>query len=267
MGQSISSEYNFVELVVFGAFDFILAFFFGLAILGLLSIPLAKVFFILHKVFSREKDISKRYIMLKTNNIMTGGMIIKRGILLYCIAISLTLTTVQVIGFLLPDFLGEPAAEADLETFIANFQSIYTLLVFLFATGITFILPPVWYFDDINLMFFEETEGVKFLYPFGKAVIPALKGFGSISIIISYLVFVLNRVGGVIGGIPITLLFDPFLTLFIPITFMLGFQLVSPLGKRSLAKWLRKQGIEIYQDLELKLSKKVVDDIPSDVET
>jgi hypothetical protein len=229
-------------IIIDAAFNIVIAFFFGFLILGLLGIACAKLFFLVQKLFSKKKDASEKYIMLKTAGTVTGGLLVKRAFLLYCIAISLTLTTLQIIGFVNPAYL------ADQNTFTL----LYTTFVFAYTAGMTLILPPIWYLDDVNLMYFTENEGVKYLNPVGQSVLPAIKGFGSFNIIIAYLVFVATRFQATAN---LVTLFDPILTLFLPIMFLLGFDVISDHGKKVIRSWLVKKGIQGYEEMRIELVK------------
>jgi hypothetical protein len=229
-------------LIIVGAlFDLFLAFFFGFLILGLLGIVCAKLFFIVQAAFSMKRKPTEKYIMLKTSGTITGWLLIKRAFLLYCIAISLTLTTLQIFNFLDPSLLTDQY----------TFTLLYTTFVFIYAAGLTIILPPIWYLDDVNLMYFTEAEGVKYLNPVGQSVLPALKGFGSFNIIIAYLVFVATR----FQGANLVTMFDPILTLFMPIMFLLGFDAISDYGRKNVRAWLVKKGIQGYEEMRIELVK------------
>jgi len=243
-------EYNVGDLVLFAGIDFILSFFFGLGIFGLCGIISAVAFFYIHHLFTGKLQQSQKYVIIKTNYKITAGTIIKRAFLLYCMAISLTLTTLQFISVLAPDLLPDPEIDPDL--FELNFELYYTTFVFIYSGAISFILIPVWYFDDLNVMFFAESEGVRYIYPFGNAVLPPLKGFGGPSIVLSYLIFILTKLG---TGVLITLLLDPVLTLFMPVIMLIGFETVSAGGKNVLKKWLMKQDIKEYDEMQINLSK------------
>jgi hypothetical protein len=235
-----------LSIVLDAAFNMVIAFFFGFIILGLLGIACAKLFFMIQKVFSGKKKASEKYILLKTAGRITGGLLVKRAFLLYCMAISLTLTTLQIIGFVNPGFL------VDQDTFTL----LYTILVFTYSAGMTLILPPIWYLDDVNLMYFTENEGVKYLNPIGQSVLPAIKGFGSFNIIIAYLVFVATRFQATAS---LVTLFDPILTLFLPIMFLLGFDVISDFGRKTMQIWLVKKGIQNYDEMRIELVKSAGD--------
>ncbi len=232
--------------VIIGAlFDVFIAFFFGFLIFGLLGVSCAKLFFIVQAAFLRNQKPTEKYIMLKTSGTVTGWLLIKRAFLLYCIAISLTLTVLQIVNFLNPTLLQGSEEGQWMFTFL------YTSLVFIFAAGLTLILPPIWFLDDVNLMYFTEAEGVKYLNPVGQSVLPALKGFGSFNIIIAYLVFVATR----FQGANLVTMFDPLLTLFMPIMFLLGFDTISDYGRKTLRAWLVKRGIQSYDEMKIELVK------------
>jgi hypothetical protein len=235
-----------VGIVLDAAFNLVIAFFFGFIILGLLGIACAKLFFLVQMFFSRKKKASEKYILLKTAGRITGGLLVKRAFLLYCMAISLTLTTLQIIGFVNPGFL------VDQDTFTL----LYTILVFTYSAGMTLILPPIWYLDDVNLMYFTENEGVKYLNPVGQSVLPAIKGFGSFNIIIAYLVFVATRFQATAS---LVTLLDPILTLFLPIMFLLGFDVISDFGRKTMQIWLVKKGIQNYDEMRIELVKSAGD--------
>jgi hypothetical protein len=233
-------------IILDAAFNIVIAFFFGFLILGLLGIACAKLFFLIQKLFSGKKKASEKYILLKTAGRITGGLLVKRAFLLYCMAISLTLTTLQIIGFIDPGFL------MDQDTFTL----LYTIFVFTYSAGMTIILPPIWYLDDVNLMYFTENEGVKYLNPVGQSVLPAIKGFGSFNIIIAYLVFVATRFQATAS---LVTLLDPILTLFLPIMFLLGFDVISDFGRKVMQKWLVKKGIQSYDEMRIELVKSAGD--------
>jgi hypothetical protein len=240
-------------LILDAAFNFVIAFFFGFVILGLLGIACAKLFFLVQMFFSRKREVSQKYIMLKTAGRVTGGLLVKRAFLLYCMAISLTLTTLQIIGFVNPLYLAIIGASiGDVAPFQTTFTLLYTIFVFVYATGMTLVLPPIWYLDDVNLMYFTENEGVRYLNPVGQSVLPAIKGFGSFNIIIAYLVFVATRFQ---ASASLVTLFDPILTLFLPIMFLLGFDVISDYGKKVMRAWLVKKGIQGYEEMRIELVK------------
>lgn len=244
-------------IVIYPLLDVALSMFvFGMLVFGFLGMFFAILFFKIHAFFSRNKKLETRYVRIRTGYEVTGKEIIGRAFLLYCIAISLTLTTMQIAGFL--DFFPDPDT-VGLVLYLSIFEPTYTNLVFFYSFCISFILAPIWYFDDLNVMYFSVYEDVTFLRPFGMRVLPALKGFGSFSIIISYLIFIINQVGFITVNVPFYLLLDPLLTLFIPILFLIGFELVSFVGKKYLKKWLIKKGIEEYDDLEIVLTRKNVE--------
>nr|MDO8085502.1 hypothetical protein [Candidatus Sigynarchaeum springense] len=231
-----------IGFVIVGALlDLFLSFFFGFLIFGLLGITCTKLFFLVQAFFSRKQKTTDRYIMLKTSGTVTGGLLVKRSFLLYAIAISLTLTTLQVIGFLAPSLLKEKNM----------FTLLYTSFVFIYAASLTLILPPTWYLDDVNLMYFTEAEGVKYLNPVGQSVLPALKGLGSFNIIIAYAVFVATRV----QGASLDTLLDPILTLFMPIIFILGFDTISDYGRKNVRAFLVARGIQSYDEMRIELMK------------
>lgn len=240
--SSIDLPTLIVGIILDAAFNVVIAFFFGFLILGLLGIACAKLFFSIQLLFSRKRRASEKYIMLKTAGKITGGLLVRRAFLLYCMAISLTLTTLQIIGFLDPGFL------ANQETFTL----LYTMLVFTYAAGMTIILPPIWYLDDVNLMYFTENEGVKYLNPVGQSVLPAIKGFGSFNIIITYLVFVATRFQATAN---LVTLLDPVLTMFLPIMFLIGFDAISHVGRKMIRAWLVKKGIQNYEEMRIELVK------------
>ncbi len=254
--QFLSESLDIVSMVLIIGLDFVLNLFFGMLVFGLLGVPLSKLFFSMHNKITRKKVISMKYIRLDTNYEVSGWTIVKRAFLLYCIAFSLTLITLQLIAFVRPDIL-PPAGydwilDPDPAKPAANYQNFYSALVFIFSFAISFILAPIWYFDDINLMFFSQSEGVTFLYPFGQSVLPVLKGFGGPTIIISYLIFGLSKLG---GAIPLTILLDPVLTLFTPITFLIGFESFCGVGKKYLIKWLEQRDIGHYSKIQRQLFK------------
>ncbi|MBN2154086.1 MAG: hypothetical protein JW839_21700, partial [Candidatus Lokiarchaeota archaeon] len=228
-------------MVVSALFDLFVAFFFGLLIFGLLGISCAKLFFLVQAALSRNRKPTEKYIMLKTSGTVTGWLLIKRAFLLYAISISLTLTTLQIFNFLDPSLLVNQN----------TFTLLYTSFVFIFAAGLTLIVPPLWYLDDVNLMYFTESEGVKYLNPVGQSVLPALKGLGSINIVIAYVVFVVTR----FQGASLDTMFDPLLTLFMPIAFILGFDTISDLGRKKVRAWLVKKGIQSFDELRIELVK------------
>ncbi|NMC06064.1 MAG: hypothetical protein GYA24_12685 [Candidatus Lokiarchaeota archaeon] len=240
--SSIDLPTLIVGIILDAAFNVVIAFFFGFLILGLLGIACAKLFFSIQLLLSRKRRASEKYIMLKTAGKITGGLLVRRAFLLYCMAISLTLTTLQIIGFLDPGFL------ANQETFTL----LYTMLVFTYAAGMTIILPPIWYLDDVNLMYFTENEGVKYLNPVGQSVLPAIKGFGSFNIIITYLVFVATRFQATAN---LVTLLDPVLTMFLPIMFLIGFDAISHVGRKMIRAWLVKKGIQNYEEMRIELVK------------
>ena len=237
------TQTDIFDTVLLASFNIIVAFFFGLIFFGLLGVPSAKLFFLIQKFSSRKVEAQQKFIMLKTTGKTTGGVIIKRGFLLYCVAISLTLSTLQFMGFLYPDIVN------------ADFSDLYTYLVFIYMAILTFLLPSIWYLDDINLMYFTISEDVKFLNPMGQSILPALKGFGSFSIIIAYLIYIINRFSTRIILNP-DILFDPILTFFIPLIAMLGYELVAEFGQKSLKKWIIKIGLHEYDELRIELVRK-----------
>lgn len=252
------TELSDIPTLIFGiildaAFNIVGGFFFGFFILGLLGIASAKLFFLVQKLFSRKMKASEKYIMLKTSGRVTGGLLVKRAFLLYCMAISLTLTTLQIIGFVNPLYLTDYGATiGDEAPYQTTFTLLYSIFVFVYATGMTLILPPIWYLDDVNLMYFTENEGVRYLNPVGQSVLPAIKGFGSFNIIIAYLVFVATRFQ---ASASLVTLFDPILTLFLPIMFLLGFDAISGYGKKVMRAWLVKKGIQGYDEMRIELVK------------
>lgn len=236
-GQALlQEEVNVGSIVLLAIFEFVIDFLFGMIILGFLGILFAKLFFLIHDKTSKTPDgIDEKYIILHTGYKLTGREITYRAFLLYCIAISLALTTIQLASFAVPGLL--PSYSIDPEGYKQQFELLYTGFVFLYTFVMAFVLPPVWYFDDLNVMVFRQEEGVPFLYPLGKSVLPALKGFGGPTIILSYLVFIFNRLG---TGIPVTFMLDPILTLFVPLAFIIGFESVATVGKHHLLGWLKR---------------------------
>ncbi|MFX0102162.1 MAG: hypothetical protein ACFFCS_21530, partial [Candidatus Hodarchaeota archaeon] len=156
------------------------------------------------------------------------------------------LTTIQFLRYfgLFPD----PGTQQEL------FVTSYSGLIFLYSFILAAILSPIYYFADLNIMFYTRHEGMTFLVPFGTKILPVLKGFGSFSIIISFLVFVITNFS--LGDVPLTVTLDPLITLFIPILFIMGFEIISPIGKKYLKKWLEKMNIESFDDLSINLIKK-----------
>ncbi|MHA1793110.1 MAG: hypothetical protein ACTSVI_10735 [Promethearchaeota archaeon] len=256
MAKQIVNPIPFQFLIILPTLDILFSFFFGFFILGLLGIVFSLVMLPIHKFFRRNKNLKKKYVMLKTGYSVTGSIMLKRAFLLFAMSITLTLTTIQFGEFLnlFPKPPGSGSTQTEINNYINNFNFFYTLLTFFYSFIISIILVPTWYFDDINLMFYRIEEDVTFLYPFGRSVLPWLKGFGGPSIIISYLIFIMGRVGTDVSDL--MLLLDPIVTLFIPIFFMIGFETVSFLGKRVLKKYVMKQGIESYDELRLELIRK-----------
>ncbi|MEX2684240.1 MAG: hypothetical protein Q6373_021900, partial [Candidatus Sigynarchaeota archaeon] len=237
--------YVIAQAIISVFFDLLFSFFLGFLIFGLLGIACAKLFFIVQAFFSRKQKMTEKYIMLKTSGTVTGWLLVKRAFLIYAIAISLTLTTLQIYNFL------DPTLFSGSEESQKTFTLLYTSFVFIYAAGLTLILPPTWYLDDVNLMYFTEAEGVKYLNPVGQSVLPALKGFGSVNIVIAYLVFVATR----FKGANLITLFDPILTLFMPIMFLLGFDAISEYGKKSVRSFLVKRGIQSFDEMHIELVK------------
>ncbi|MHA1372570.1 MAG: hypothetical protein ACTSRA_22975 [Promethearchaeota archaeon] len=246
---------NISDLIISIILDVVLSFLFGFIILGILGWLVSRMFFNIHGLLTKKKKLEKQYVVLNTGYNVTSKVMIKRAFLLYCISISLALTTIQAAGFL-GYFPSVPPANGDPSTYIITFELWYTVLVFLFAFLLTFLLPPIWYFDDLNVMYWSIEEGVKFLNPFGRSVLPSLAGYGGPTIVISYTIFIINRVG---TSVPLLLLLDPLITLYIPIIFLIGYETISFIGKRNLKIWLAKKGIKIYDKLEYKLMKNKVD--------
>jgi hypothetical protein len=238
-----------LDSLFYAAFDIGLAYLFGLIIFGLLGILFSMFFFYVHHLMTGKMEKKNKYVIIKTHFKMSPWFLVKRAFLLYCIAISLTLTTIQLI-----DALNFPGLfdDTQMELYVVQFELYYLILVLVYSVAISVILVPTWFYDDVNLMYFAESEGVRYIYPFGNSVLPALKGFGGPSIILSYLVFALTKLG---TTAPLTLLFDPVLTLFMPITYMMGFETISVLGKKLLKSWLMKKGIKEYTTMSINLDE------------
>ncbi|MBD3188390.1 hypothetical protein GF325_16260 [Candidatus Bathyarchaeota archaeon] len=148
-----------------------------------------------------------------------------------------------------------PDTVVDFEDYFTGYETLYSFLVFFFSFITSFIITPTWFFDDINLMFYRVEENVKFLYPYGRSVLPWLKGLGGPGVIISYILFIIVRIGIDIKFIIIII--DPLITFYIPIMFLMGYESISFAGKKILKRWLQKKGIEEFTDLELILTKQV----------
>ena len=235
------------DIFLDASLNVVLAFFFGLLIFGLLGVPCAKLFFLIQKFKARKVDVHQKFIMLKTTGKTTGGVIIKRGFLLYCVAISLTLSTLQFVGFFASSLVNNQT----------SFTLLYTALVLIYMAFLTFFLPSIWYLDDINLMYFTISDDVKFLNPMGQSILPALKGFGSFSIIIAYLIYIMNGISrGYFTFIDPDLIFDPILTLFVPLIAMLGFEIIAEFGQRTLKKWIVSKNVHDYDELKIELVRK-----------
>src|SRR5271157_3950723 len=125
------TQTDIFDTVLLASFNIIVAFFFGLIFFGLLGVPSAKLFFLIQKFSARKVDVQQKFIMLKTTGKTTGGVIVKRGFLLYCVAISLTLSTLQLVGFLDPGLVNNES----------SFTFLYTALVFIYMAIITVFLP------------------------------------------------------------------------------------------------------------------------------
>ena len=244
-GIIITSSDLVLDILLDASLNIILAFFFGLFFFGLLGVPCAKLFFLIQKFNSRKVEVQQKFIMLKTTGKTTGGVIVKRGFLLYCVAISLTLSTLQFVGFIDPGIINDQT----------SFTLLYTALVLIYMAILTVFLPAIWYLDDINLMYFTISEDVKFLSPMGQSILPALKGFGSFSIIIAYLIYVINRFSTRILLDP-DIFFDPILTLFIPLLAMLGFEIIAEFGQKTLKKWIVSKSVHDYDELKIELVRK-----------
>jgi hypothetical protein len=239
-GSVLTTSDLILDIILDAGLNIVLAFLFGLIFFGLLGIPSAKLFFLIQKFKSRKIDVRQKFAMLKTSGKTTGSGIVYRGFLLYCVAISLTLSTLQFIGHFAPTIIED------------SFTILYTSLVLFYMAFLTFFLPSIWYLDDINLMYFTMSEDVKFLNPMGQSILPALKGFGSFSIIIAYLIYVMNR----FSILDLDILFDPILTLFIPLLAMLGFETIAEFGQKIVKKWIGSKDIRKYDELKIELVMK-----------
>ncbi|MHA1680222.1 MAG: hypothetical protein ACTSUE_04395 [Promethearchaeota archaeon] len=237
--------------LTFGGLDMLYAFFFGFFILGMLGIAFSKFQFPIHQFFrKKKKNLDVSYVMLNTGGKVSASTILKRAFLIYAVSISLTLSIIQ-----LGEFLGivEEANFSNLDAYIQDFNFLYTFLVFFLSFIVSMIITPTWFFDDINLMFYKLEEGMVFLYPYGRSILPWLKGYGGPSIIFSYILFIIPRIG--IDMKFMVILADPVITLYIPIMFLVGFESISFLGKKILRNMLMKKNIEQYDNLDLVLTR------------